>query len=79
MRKLALVAAVAIAAAFSAQSDVAVAQGGKDLNPNTTKLMMDAMNPGGVKAASAKQGKMAKKGGKKKKMAKKKGGKKKRG
>lgn len=77
MRKLALVAAVAIAAAFSAQSNVAVAQGGKDLNPNTTKLMQAAINPGGASAATKAPGKMAKKGGKKKKMAKKGGGKKK--
>lgn len=73
MRKLALIAAVAIAAAFSVQSNVAVAQGGQDMNPNTTKLMQAAMNPGGMSAApAAAPGKMAKKGGKKKKMGKKK-------
>ncbi len=68
MRKLALVAAVAIAAAFSAQSNVAVAQGGQDLNPNTTKFLQAAMNPGGVSAAApAAAGKAAKKGKKGKK------------
>ena len=67
MRKLALIAAVAIAAAFSAQSNVAVAQGGQDLNPNTTKFMQAAMNPGGVSAAPAAAGKAAKKGKKGKK------------
>ena len=43
MRKAALLAAVIAAAAFSATSNVSVAQ--TDPNPNTTKLMQDAVNP----------------------------------
>ncbi|MEA2916612.1 MAG: hypothetical protein QOJ15_8693, partial [Bradyrhizobium sp.] len=38
MRKVALLAAVIVAAAFSSTSNVAVAQG-QDLNPNTTKFV----------------------------------------
>ena len=44
MRKVALLAAVIVAAAFSSTSNVAVAQG-QDLNPNTTKFLHDAVNP----------------------------------
>jgi hypothetical protein len=44
MRKVALLAAVMVAAAFSSTSNVAVAQG-QDLNPNTTKFLQDAVNP----------------------------------
>jgi hypothetical protein len=44
MRKVALLAAVIVAAAFSSTSNVAVAQG-QDLNPNTTKFVRDAVNP----------------------------------
>ena len=44
MRKVALLAAVLVAAAFSSTSNVAVAQG-QDLNPNTTKFLQDAVNP----------------------------------
>jgi hypothetical protein len=44
MRKVALLAAVIVAAAFSSTSNVAVAQG-QDLNPNTTKFVRDAFNP----------------------------------
>jgi hypothetical protein len=43
MRKAALLAAVVMAAAFSFTSNAAIAQ--TDQNPNTTKLMRDAMNP----------------------------------
>jgi hypothetical protein len=45
MRKLALLVAVVLAAAFSAKSDVALAQAGQDMNPSTTKFIGDAMNP----------------------------------
>jgi Spy/CpxP family protein refolding chaperone len=42
MRKVALLAAVIVAAAFSSTSNVAVAE---DMNPNTTKFLQDAVNP----------------------------------
>ena len=45
MRKLALLVAVVLAAAFSAKSNVALAQAGQDLNPTTTKFVGDAVNP----------------------------------
>lgn len=69
MRKLVLLAAVVLAAALSVKSDIAVAQ--TDPNPNTTKLMRDAMNPYGATATSAKPAKVAKKGKKGKKKSKK--------
>lgn len=50
MRKVALLAAVIVAAAFSSTSNVAVAQ---DLNPNTTKFVSDALNPYAATAAPA--------------------------
>jgi hypothetical protein len=69
MRKVALLAAVIVAAAFSSTSNVAVAQG-QDLNPNTTKFVRDALNPYAATAkpaAPAAGKKAAKKAGKKKK------------
>lgn len=73
MRKLLLLAAVALATAFSAQSNVAVAQSGQSLNPNTDKFMQDGMNPYGATSKAAAPAKAAKKGKKgKKKMSKKK-------
>lgn len=67
MRKAALFAAVVLATAFAAPSNVAVAQSAQSLNPNTDKLMRDAANPYGATAAPAAPAKMAKKKGKKKK------------
>ena len=65
MRKVALLAAVLVAAAFSSTSNVAVAQG-QDLNPNTTKFLKDAVNPYVASATpAAAPGKAAKKGKKK--------------
>lgn len=52
MRKVALLAAVIVAAAFSSTSNVAVAQG-QDLNPNTTKFVRDAVNPYAATATPA--------------------------
>ena len=52
MRKVALLAAVIVAAAFSSTSNVAVAQG-QDLNPNTTKFVADALNPYAATATPA--------------------------
>lgn len=65
MRKVALLAAVVLAAAFSAHSDVALAQATQSLNPSTDKLMMDAFNPYAATATPAAPAKAAK--GKKKK------------
>ena len=56
MRKVALLAAVIVAAAFSSTSNVAVAQG-QDLNPNTTKFVRDAVNPYAATATPAKAAK----------------------
>jgi hypothetical protein len=67
MRKVALLAAVLVAAAFSSTSNVAVAQG-QDLNPNTTKFLQDAVNP---YVATAKPAAPAMKAHKKMKKAKK--------
>ena len=50
MRKVALLAAVIVAAAFSSTSNVAVAE---DLNPNTTKFVADALNPYAATATPA--------------------------
>jgi hypothetical protein len=50
MRKVALLAAVIVAAAFSSTSNVAVAE---DLNPNTTKFISDALNPYAATATPA--------------------------
>jgi hypothetical protein len=73
MRKVALLAAVLVAAAFSSTSNVAVAQQGQDLNPNTTKFVRDAVNPYAATATpAAAPGKAAKKGKKKGKKGKKK-------
>jgi len=66
MRKVALLAAVLVAAAFSSTSNVAVAQQGQDLNPNTTKFVRDAVNPYAATATAAAPGKAMKKGKKKK-------------
>ena len=69
MRKVALLAAVIVAAAFSSTSNVAVAQG-QDMNPNTTKFLKDAFNPYAASAkpaAPAKATKAKKKKGKKSK------------
>jgi hypothetical protein len=67
MRKVALLAAVIVAAAFSSTSNVAVAQG-QDLNPSTTKFLQDAVNPYAATATpAAAPGKAAKKGKKKSK------------
>ena len=67
MRKVALLAAVLVAAAFSSTSNVAVAQG-QDLNPNTTKFLQDAVNPYAATATpAAAPGKAMKKGKKKSK------------
>jgi hypothetical protein len=69
MRKVALLAAVIVTAAFS--SNVAVAQG-QDLNPNTTKFVRDAINPYAATAKPAAPAKAAMhKKHKKHKMAKK--------
>jgi len=59
MRKVALLAAVIVAAAFSSTSNVAVAQG-QDLNPNTTKFVRDAVNPYAATAKPAAPAKAAK-------------------
>jgi predicted small secreted protein len=67
MRKVALLTAVLVAAAFSSTSNVAVAQG-QDLNPSTTKFLQDAVNP---YAATAKPAAPAMKAHKKMKKAKK--------
>ena len=72
MRKVALLAAVLVAAAFSSTSNVAVAQQGQDLNPNTTKFVRDAVNPYAATATAAAPAKAMKKGKKKGKKAKKK-------
>jgi len=68
MRKVALLAAVLVAAAFSSTSNVAVAQG-QDMNPNTTKFLKDAVNPYAATATPAAPAKAvkAKKGKKKSK------------
>ena len=66
MRKLLLLAAFALATAFAAQSNVAFAQSGQSLNPNTDKLMRDGMNPYGATSKAAAPAKAAKKGKKKK-------------
>ena len=58
MRKVALLAAVIVAAAFSSTSNVAVAQG-QDLNPNTTKFVRDAVNPYAATAKAAAPAKAA--------------------
>ena len=50
MRKVALLAAVIVAAALSSTSNVAVAE---DLNPNTTKFLQDAFNPYAATATPA--------------------------
>jgi hypothetical protein len=68
MRKVALLAAVVVAAAFS--SNVAVAQG-QDMNPNTTKFLKDAVNPYAATATAAAAPTGMKVKGKKKKKAKK--------
>jgi hypothetical protein len=57
MRKVALLAAVIVAAAFSSTSNVAVAE---DLNPNTTKFVSDALNPYAATATPAASAKAAK-------------------
>jgi hypothetical protein len=67
MRKVALLAAVMVAAAFSSTSNVAVAQG-QDLNPTITKFLHDAVNP---YAATATPAEPAKKAHHKKKKSKK--------
>lgn len=67
MRKLVLLAAFVLATAFTAQSNVAVAQTAQSLNPNTDKFMQDAMNPYGATSKAAAPAKAAKKGEKKKK------------
>jgi len=59
MRKVALLAAVIVAAAFSSTSNVAEAQG-QDLNPNTTKFVRDAVNPYAATAKAAAPAKAAK-------------------
>ena len=64
MRKAALLAAVIVAAAFSAISNVSVAQ--TDPNPNTTKLIQDAVNPYVATSKPAEPAKKAKKKAKKK-------------
>jgi hypothetical protein len=71
MRKVALLAAVVVAAAFSSTPNVAVAQA-QDMNPNTTKFLQDAFNPYAATskpAAPAAGKKVAKKAGKKKSKA----------
>jgi hypothetical protein len=50
MRKVALLAAVIVAAAFSSTSNMAVAE---DLNPMTTKFVHDALNPYAATATPA--------------------------
>ena len=70
MRKVALLAAVIVAAAFSSTSNVAVAQG-QDLNPNTTKFVRDAVNPYAATAKAAAPAKAAKHKKKKSKKSKK--------
>jgi hypothetical protein len=60
MRKAALLAAVIMAAAFSMSSNTSFAQATTDQNPNTTKLMGDAMNPYGATSQPAAKPKMAK-------------------
>src|SRR5258707_15239779 len=65
MRKVALLAAVIVAAAFSSTSNVAVAE---DLNANTTKFVADALNPYAATATPAPPAKMAKHKKHKKKM-----------
>ena len=50
MRKVALLAAVIVAAALSSTSNVAVAE---DLNPMTTKFVADALNPYAASMAPA--------------------------
>ncbi len=65
MRKLALLAAVVLVAALSAQPNVAVAQTVQSLNPNTDKLLRDAANPYGATSKAAAPAKAAKKGKKK--------------
>lgn len=61
MRKVALLAAVIVAAAFSSMSNMAVAQG-QDLNPKTTKFLQDAVYPYAATATPATPaGKAAKK------------------
>ena len=67
MRKLVLLAAFVLATAFTAQSNVAVAQTAQSLNPNTDKFMKDLMNPYGATSKVAAPAKAAKKGEKKKK------------
>jgi hypothetical protein len=67
MRKVALLAAVVMAAAFSTSSNIAIAQ--TDQNPNTTKFMQDAMNPYQATSKPAAAPKMHR--GHKKKMKKK--------
>jgi hypothetical protein len=59
MRKVALLAAVMVAAAFSSTSNVAVAQA-QDLNPSTTKFLHDAVNPYAATMAPAAPAKAAK-------------------
>lgn len=66
MRKAALLAAVVMAAAFSMSSNTSFAQATTDQNPNTTKLMGDAMNPYGATSQPAAKPKMAMKKSKKK-------------
>ena len=60
MYKATLLAAVLLAAAFSATSNVAVAQTA-DQNPNTTKLVQDALNPYGATSKPAAPAKHARK------------------
>jgi hypothetical protein len=68
MRKVALLAAVVLAAAFSTKADVALAQSGAaNPNANTEKLLRDAMNPGAVAQPSAPKKAMKAKRSKKKK------------
>jgi hypothetical protein len=66
MRKAALLAAVVMAAAFSMSSNTSFAQATTDQNPNTTKLMGDAMNPYGATSKPAAAPKAMKKHSKKK-------------
>jgi hypothetical protein len=68
MRKLALLAAVALSAAFFATPSTPSYAQGTDLNPNTTKFVRDAWNPYAATAQPAAAAKAAKKKkGKKKK------------
>ena len=67
MRKLLLLAAaVALTTAFSAQSNIAVAQSGPNPNASTEKFVQDAFNPYGATSAAAKPAKAAKRHKKKK-------------